>query len=81
MTVRLILANSTGTLITTFKSFAITTVKSYVLKGPMSSKFFTNVCNKQGGFSLASLSSIVCCLRIPPGPYPRVEKLKGVSLG
>ncbi len=31
--------------------------------------------------SLASLSNLVQCLRVRPGAYPRVENLKGASLG
>jgi hypothetical protein len=31
--------------------------------------------------SLASLSSLAKCLRVRPGAYPRVEQLKGASVG
>ncbi len=29
----------------------------------------------------SSLSSLVQCLRVSPGAYPRVERMKGASLG
>ncbi len=37
--------------------------------------------NKQEYLSLASLSILVYCLWVRTGAYPRVEHLKGASLG
>ena len=38
---------------------------------------FTNFYNKLECLSLVGLSSLVYCLWVRPGPYPRVEHLKG----
>ncbi len=40
-------------------------------------KLFTTFHNKLERLSLASLFSLVYCLWVPPGAYPRVERLKG----
>ncbi len=44
-------------------------------------KLFMDVNNKLYCFSLASCSSLVYCLWARPGAYPRVEHLKGSSIG
>jgi hypothetical protein len=40
-----------------------------------------NFRNKLESFLLASISNPIYCLRARPGAYPRMEHLKGVSLG
>ncbi len=43
-------------------------------------QYFTHVCNKLECLFPASLSSLVYCLRVRPGAYPREEHVKGTSL-
>ncbi len=43
--------------------------------------YFMDFCNKLECLSLASLSILVSCLWLRPGAYPKLEYLKGASLG
>ncbi len=62
-------------------------LKSFITMTPRTNviKLFTAVSNefpnKLECCLLSSLSSQAYCLRARPGAYPRVEHLKGVSLG
>ncbi len=66
----------------TFISIAQLTVYgpgAYVIK--LFSPYFMNFPNKLECLSLASLSSLLYCLQVRKGAYPRVENLNDASLG
>ncbi len=69
-----------------YENSKLMAAKSFITKAPGANvmnfllPYFTNFHDKLECLSMASLSSLVCCLWARPGAYPTVEQIKGGSL-